>query len=123
MCCTSSKIKLPKLADLSGKILNLLSSQDHVAKKFCENIQKYNNALAMTSLSCKVDETINHNSAGPWVFKVYGQLSHKAGSLLPNEGQTPLYSQLYIYDRNNALNYYMGHAANHDLDRGTMQIL
>ena len=38
MCCTSGKIKLPKLANPPGEILNLLSGQDHVAKQFCENI-------------------------------------------------------------------------------------
>ena len=103
--------------------LNLLSGQNHIAKQFRENIRKYNNALAMTSLDCKVDESVNRNGAGPYVFKVHGQLSHKAGSLLPSEGQTPLYSQLYIYDGSEALNYRMGHAANHNLDRGTMQIL
>ena len=54
MCCTSGKIKLPKLDDPPGEILNLLSGQDYIAKKFRENIQKYNNALAMTSLGCKV---------------------------------------------------------------------
>jgi hypothetical protein len=123
MCCTSGKIKLPRLADPPGEILNLLSGQDPISKQFCENIWKYNNALAMTSLGCNVDESVNRNGAGPYVFKVHGQLSHKAGSLLPNEGQTPLYAQLYIYDGNDAINYCMGHAANHNLDRGTMQIL
>ena len=77
----------------------------------------------MTSLGCKVDESVNRNGAGPYVFKVHGKLSHKAGSLLPNEGQTPLYSQLYIYDGAEALDYRMGHVANHNLERGTMQIL
>jgi hypothetical protein len=123
MCCTSGKIKLPKLADPPIEILNLLSGQDYIAKQFRENIRKYNNTLAMTSLGCKVDDSVNRNGAGPYVFKVHGQLSHRAGSLLPNERQTPLYSQLYIYDGSDALDYHMGHAANHNLDRGTMQIL
>ena len=123
MCCTSGKIKLPKLEDPPVEILNLLQGQDHIAKQFREHIRQYNNALAMTSLGCKVDDSVNRNGAGPYVFKVHGKLSHKAGSLLPPEGQTPLYSQLYIYDGAEALDYRMGHAANHNLDRGTMQIL
>ena len=79
----------------------------------------------MTSLSCNIDDSVNCNGAGPYVFKVHGKLSHKVGSLLPSDGQTPLYAQLYIYDGGqlDALEYCMGHAANHDLDRGTMQIL
>ena len=105
------------------EIRDLLSGQDRSAKKFREHIRKYNNALAMTSLGCNVDERVNHNGAGPYVFKVHGKLSHKAGSLLPNDGATPLYAQLYIYDGGEALDYRMAHTANRDLDRGTMQIL
>jgi len=123
MCCTSGKIKLPKLEDPPVEILNLLQGQDHIAKQFREHIWQYNNALAMTSLGCKVDDSVNRNGAGPYVFKVHGKLSHKAGSLLPPEGQTPLYSQLYIYDGAEALDYRMGHTANHNLHRGTMQTL
>ena len=123
MCCTSGKIKLPKLEAPPMEIRDLLSGQDQRAKKFREHIRKYNNALAMTSLGCKVDDAINRNGAGPYVFKVHGKLTHKVGSLLPNEGQTPLYAQLYIYDGAEALQYHMNHAANHELDRGTMQIL
>ena len=36
----------------------------------------------------------------------------------------PHYIHSFTYnDGNEALNYHMGHAANHNLDRGTMQIL
>ena len=116
ICCTSGKIKLLILENLSMEIQRLLSDQDQYAKKFHEHIQKYNNALVMTSLSCKVDDSVNRNGAGPYVFKVYGKISHKAGALLPNDGDTSLYSQLYIYDRAEALQYHMDHAANHDFE-------
>jgi hypothetical protein len=59
MCCKSGKVKLPKLEAPPVEISNLLSGQDQCAKKFREHIQKYNNALAMTSLGCKVDESVN----------------------------------------------------------------
>ena len=121
MCCTSGKIKLPILEDPPVEIQRLLSDQDQHPKKFCKHIQKYNNALAMTLLGCKVDDSVNCNGAGSYVFKVHGKLSHKAEALLPNDGDTSLYSQLYIYDRAEALQYCMDHATNHDLDRGTMQ--
>ena len=123
MCCTSGKIKLDKLDNPPLEIQQLLSGQDAIAKRFQEHIRNYNNALAMTSLGCKVDEAINRAGAGPYVFKVHGKLSHKAGSLLPVEGEQPKYAQLYIYDGAEALNYRMGHAANHNLDRTVMQIL
>ena len=123
MCCTSGKIKLPKLEGPPQEIRNLLSGQDEIAKKFRVHIRNYNNTLAMTSLGCNVDESVNRNGAGPYVFKVHGKLIHKAGSLSPNDGQTPVYAQLYIYDGGEALDYRMAHSANRGLDRGTMQIL
>ena len=76
----------------------------------------------MTTLGCTMDDTINCRGAGPYVFKVHGQLIHKTGSLHLNNRQTPLYAELYIYDGQEALNYHIDHAANHDLDRGTMQM-
>jgi hypothetical protein len=105
ICCTSGKIKLPLLDPLPVEIQNLLSGQDHIAKQFREHIRKYNNALAMTLLGCNIDDSVNCNGAGPYVFKVHGKLIHKAGSLSPNDGQTPLYAQLYIYDGGEALDY------------------
>ena len=54
------------------EIQDLLSGQDRSAKKFREHIWKYNNALAMTSLGCNVDERVNYKWCrslcvqGPW---------------------------------------------------------
>ena len=123
MCCTSGKIKLDKLDPPPPEIEQLLSGQNPIAKSFRQHIRNYNNALAMTSLGCKIDERINRAGAGPYVFKVHGKLSHKAGSLLPVEGEQPKYAQLYIYDGAEALNYRMGHIANQNLDRTVMQVL
>jgi len=38
---------------------------------------------------------------GPYVFKINGQVHHRIGSLLPDEGKSPVYAQLYIYDTDN----------------------
>ncbi|KAG5610803.1 hypothetical protein H5410_022084 [Solanum commersonii] len=38
---------------------------------------------------------------GPRTFRLSGQNYHKIGSLLPNEGSTPKFAQLYIYDTEN----------------------
>jgi hypothetical protein len=42
---------------------------------------------------------------GPKPFTIYGELRHRTGTLLPNEGQEPVYSQLYIYDPITALTF------------------
>jgi len=104
------------------ELLQLLTGTDDVAKNFRKEIHHYNNALAMTSLGCKTDNSVNQG-AGPYVFKVHGKLTHWAGSLLPAPNQHPTYAQLYIYDAQDALNYRMGHQANSTLHHGTMQQL
>ena len=119
MCCFQRKIKLAELHNVPPELNHLFTSQTPPAKDFRENICRYNNALAMTSLGCKVDESVNRGN-GPYVFKVHGQLSHLAGSLLPQEGESPVYAQLYIYDPADALNHHMQHAANQGLNHQTM---
>ena len=49
----------------------------------------------LQSLGCKVDKSVNHGN-GPYVFKIQDCLSHLAGSLLPEEEEQPVYTQLYI---------------------------
>jgi len=73
----------------------------------------------MRSLGCKVDESVNRGN-GPYVFKIQGRLSHLAGSLLPQEEESPVYTQLYIYDPAEALDYCMQHEANQGLNRQVM---
>ena len=123
MCCYQGKIKVPKLKDPPPELCHLLQSQDDQSKKFRDHIQNYNNALAMTSLGCNEDKEINKHGGGPYVFKVQGRLCHKAGSLIPREGQAPVYAQLYIYNAQDALNFCMNPAANASLDHTTMQTL
>jgi len=119
MCCFQGKIKLAPLHNLPPELRNLYTSQTPQAKEFQENIRRYNNALAMTSLGCKVDESVNRGN-GPYVFKIQGRLSHLAGSLLPQEEESPVYAQLYIYDPAEALNHRMQHEANQNLNRQVM---
>ena len=76
----------------------------------------------MTSLGCNKDGAVL-NGQGPYVFKVQGRLYHQSGSLIPREGASPLYAQLYIYDPHEALQFRMNHAANSSLHRETMQTL
>ena len=73
----------------------------------------------MTSLGCKVDESISHGNE-PYVFKIQGRLFHLAGSLLPQEGESPVYAQLYIYDPAEALDRHLQHEANRGLNRQVM---
>ena len=43
------------------------------------------------------------NGRGPYSFRLHGAMYHKMGSLHPQDGQQPVYAQLYIYDDQAAL--------------------
>jgi len=56
--------------------------------------------FSFTSMGGKFDASVNQTK-GPRNFRLSGQNYHKIGSLLPNEGSTPKFAQLYIYDTEN----------------------
>lgn len=56
--------------------------------------------FSFTSMGGKVDISVNQ-SRGPRTFKLFGQNYHQIGSLLPLDGSTPKFAQLYIYDTEN----------------------
>jgi hypothetical protein len=75
--------------------------------------------LAFTSLGANVDRSII--GRGPPVFRIQGELRHLSGSLLPEDSERPVYSQLYVYDPEMA--YRVRISRNENLSLRTMQIL
>jgi len=118
-CCLSGKIWLPRLDPPPPELHSLLIGQDPRDKKFRQDIRKYNNALAMTSVGRKTENV----PGGPYSFKVHGALSHRAGSLLPPPNESPVFAQVYIYDPDEALAYHMNNESNAGLDRVIMRNL
>jgi len=51
-------------------------------------------------MGANIDRSMN-NGRGPPVFKVSGQVHHRIGPLLPANGNSPKFLQLYIYDTAN----------------------
>ncbi|XP_061968321.1 uncharacterized protein LOC133691732 [Populus nigra] len=70
------------------------------SKKFRTNIRAYNSMFAFTSIGANIDHSVNRQP-GPYVFKINGHCHHLMGSLLPSDGETPKFAQLYIYDTTN----------------------
>ncbi|KAM3287217.1 hypothetical protein P3S67_020647 [Capsicum chacoense] len=56
--------------------------------------------FSFTSMEEKMDASINQ-TRGPRTFRLFGQNYHQIGSLLPPEGSTSKFTQLYIYDIEN----------------------
>ncbi|KAJ7733947.1 hypothetical protein B0H16DRAFT_1676801 [Mycena metata] len=120
MCCNHGKVVLLALQDAPAALQQLYTGDDAQAKEFRKNIAQYNTALSFTSLGVNEDRSIN-NGGGPPIFRIHGELCHRAGALLPPEGQTPMYSQLYIYEPRAAFDHRMTNNSN--LRRDTMEIL
>jgi hypothetical protein len=53
-------------------------------------------------MGANIDRAIN-DGRGPPVFKINGQVHHRIGSLLPQDGSPPKFIQLYIYDTANEI--------------------
>ncbi|KAJ7041738.1 hypothetical protein C8F04DRAFT_946729, partial [Mycena alexandri] len=120
MCCNNGKVVLERLQEPPAELRALLVNDDMKSKEFRKNIAQYNTALSFTSLGVTEDHSIN-NGGGPPIFRIHGELCHRTGALLPSEGHTPIYAQLYIYEPQAALDYRM--QSNMNLQRDTMNIL
>ncbi|RID75775.1 hypothetical protein BRARA_B02803 [Brassica rapa] len=58
--------------------------------------------FSFTSLGGKIDHSIN-NGRGPFVFRMSGENYHRIGDIVPEPGQAPKFSQLYIIDTLNEI--------------------
>jgi hypothetical protein len=92
---------LPFLRDPPPFLTRLLNpGGDILSKYFLKSIRSYNSMFAFTSLGAKIDTGIN-KGPGPYVFKINGHVHHWIGSLLLENGESPVYAQLYIFDTDN----------------------
>ncbi|XP_074346722.1 uncharacterized protein LOC141685526 [Apium graveolens] len=66
-------------------------------------VRLYNSMFAFTSAGGNVDHFIN-GGRGPYIYKLNGQNHHVFSSLIPNDGDTPKFCQLYIYNTVNEVN-------------------
>ena len=78
-------------------LTKLLNGEHRRSKSFLDNIRRYNSMFAFTSMGANVDHSVN-NGRAPYCFRIQGQNYHLLGDLLPKDGDTPKFSQLYIYD-------------------------
>ncbi|KAL6550413.1 hypothetical protein OROMI_020901 [Orobanche minor] len=99
-CCSKGKIQLPLLKEPPSLLRNLLNGVDPRSTNYINNIRAYNMTFSFTSMGGKVDTSVNKGS-GPYVFKIQGANYHRIGTLLPQSGSYPKFSQLYIYDTDN----------------------
>lgn len=99
ICYGKGEIKVPKVKQTPKFLLDLHQHREK-GPKFKRAIRSYNAMVNFSSIGGKIDNTINR-SRGPKIFCMSGINDRKMGSLLPNDGETPKFCQLYIYDTEN----------------------
>jgi hypothetical protein len=100
LCCMNGKVELPLLTKPPEPLYSLLNG-DHVqSSNYLDNIRTYNSMFSFTSIGGRIDKKMN-DGGGPPQFTLSGQNFHRMGSLKPEEGGTPKFAQLYIYDTQN----------------------
>nr|KAJ0203081.1 hypothetical protein LSAT_V11C500297320 [Lactuca sativa] len=102
LCCGYGKVELPALKNAPSTYAHLFTSGDSKSKHFMKNIRSYNSMFSFTSMGGKIDSSINRGNV-PYIFRLSGQNYHSIGSLLPERGLKPKFSQLYIYDTDNEI--------------------
>ena len=124
MCCIEGKVQLPALEAPPEPLRWLLTTGGHDATTFWDEIWKYNRALSFTSLGVDEDHSVNQGW-GPPVFRIFGELHHRSGALVPTGTRPASYAQLYIYEPQAALDVRMQQNAglDHEIMHGLQTML
>ncbi|MFN7609498.1 MAG: hypothetical protein ACK5QX_00965, partial [bacterium] len=87
-------MELPLLSDPPSFLWELFNSSTPEANDLRKNIRAYNQLFAFTSCGVNLQEL----PGGVNSFRIQGTAHHRIGSLLPPQGETPKFLQMYVYD-------------------------
>ena len=93
VCCLNGKIGLPAYPKPPAPIMDLLLGQDAKSRIFRQHARLFNNAVCLSSISVK--ERVQGYT--PTVIFM-GKVTHLAGSIAHQEGEKPVFCQLYVLD-------------------------
>ena len=96
---------------------------------FQKKIRSYNMVFAFTSLGANLKENVNidqnlaNERSGVYTLRVQGAMCHRIGSLLPPEGRSPAFAQMYFYDGDLDSRVQLRMNAMEGLDEGILRLL
>ncbi|XP_074357752.1 uncharacterized protein LOC141697344 [Apium graveolens] len=99
MCCENGQIHFPKERPPPEPLASLLLGGVK-SRHFKHYIIVYNCMFQFTSTGGKINKSINRGSS-PYCFHLQGQNYHLVGSLVPLDGSSSKFCQLYIYETQN----------------------
>ena len=86
----------------------LYTSDDQVAVNVCKDAQRYNNAMAMCSVTTKRGwRSRAHKNKMNSILTAGGQLLQRAGPLIQGDGEQPKCVQTYFYGGDEATKWQM----------------
>ena len=121
LCCSYGKYKLPPQPEFPELLQRLMTGDDSECREFRAHIREYNNALSFASRGFSGRPFVFNNTRGPPVFKVSGQMFHCMGNVLPSEGKSPKFSQMYVFDEDYELENRMNNVSG--LNKNTLKNL
>ena len=120
-CCHSGKVCLCELMSFPDPLKHLLSGDTSAVRtNFLDNIREYNSAFAFASMGAQVVPPPGHS---PYCFRIHGQVYHRTGSLHPPDGVNHQYAQVYILERDQAVESRMQHSENQNCKPDTLRLL
>ncbi len=107
-CCHTGEVALDLVDPIPNELKHLYEASNCMALEFRHNIQQYNKVLAFTSTggSGQLVGT-SFNGCSPPIYKIQGKIHHQIRSIIPEDNQPPVYSQMYIYNHDKSLQYYL----------------
>ena len=95
MCCSKGKVQLDVFPQPQPFLQHLYEGVDSNGKHFLANIAtQYNSAFQMTSFGCNEVSIAGFNPS----FRIQGQVYHLIGSIIPTQGESPKFAQIYFID-------------------------
>lgn len=118
-CCYLGRVKLAEVKRQPPVLEKLLSGNHGMSSNFLKNIRKYNGALAFASVVSNRPPV----DTGYRAYAVHGQVYHFSGDLLPFDGKSAQFAQLYILDADEATEQRMKSREREGCDAGLMKML
>ena len=101
ICCKNGAISFTDpdahIPDPPPLLRRLFADNSSDAKKFRDNLRLLNSALSYTSVGCRSDPRLRPEEH-QYIFQLQGSIYHMQSPLTTDANRTPLFSQLYFLD-------------------------